>query len=104
MPAHSPSKNRKVIFVDDHYAVKILSRQIWKVIKFTACGIQADYYYRTSEIDIKNEPKVQEEMARIFADYDFVKGNPDKEVFSIGLKITKKLCWYKRVFRRCGYS
>ena len=50
-------------------------------MEFAACGILADYYYRTSDEDIKNEQKIQEETARIFADYDFVEKAPDKEIF-----------------------
>lgn len=62
-----------------------------EAIKFTACGILADYYYRTSEADIKDEPKIQEEAVRIFSDYDFVKGNPDKESFLSRIKDYKKI-------------
>lgn len=60
-------------------------------IRFTACGILADYYYRTSETDIKGEPKIQEETKRIFGDYDFVKGNPDKE------SLIKRIEKYKKI-------
>lgn len=52
-------------------------------MEFAACGILADYYYRTCEIDdnkdIKEKQSVQEEVERVFSDYAFVKENPDKE-------------------------
>lgn len=50
-------------------------------MEFVACGILADYYYRTCDVDIKDERKIQEETERIFSDYDFVKEEPDKEKF-----------------------
>ncbi|MBD5088732.1 MAG: hypothetical protein HDT30_07970 [Clostridiales bacterium] len=50
-------------------------------MEFVACGILADYYYRTCDVDIKDERKIQEEIERIFFDYDFVKEEPDKERF-----------------------
>lgn len=50
-------------------------------MEFVACGILADYYYRTSDVDIKDERKIQEETERIFSDYDFVKEEPSKEKF-----------------------
>ncbi|MDE5825304.1 MAG: hypothetical protein K2H91_11580 [Lachnospiraceae bacterium] len=46
-------------------------------MEFLACGILADYYYRTSELELKDIPKIQEETACIFSDYDFVKSDPD---------------------------
>lgn len=63
------------------YSFETEEEDMRETMKFAACGILADYYYRTSETDIKDEPKVQEETARIFSDYAFVKENPDKESF-----------------------
>ena len=52
-------------------------------MEFAACGILADYYYRTCEIedakDIREQQSVQKEVGRIFSDLAFVKENPDKE-------------------------
>lgn len=52
-------------------------------MEFAACGILADYYYRTCEIedakDIREQQSVQKEVGRIFSDLAFVKGKPDKE-------------------------
>lgn len=50
-------------------------------MEFIACGILADYYYRTSDTDLKDVPNIQEETARIFSDHDFVKSAPDYEAF-----------------------
>ncbi|MDE7414797.1 MAG: hypothetical protein K2N44_00485 [Lachnospiraceae bacterium] len=50
-------------------------------MEFLACGILADYYYRTSELELKEVPKIQEETACIFSDYDFVKSDPDYDLF-----------------------
>lgn len=50
-------------------------------MEFAACGILADYYYRTSDADIQGEQKVKEEIDRILSDYDFVKEEPDQEKF-----------------------
>lgn len=41
----------------------------------------AGYYYRTSDTDISNEPKICEETRRIFPDYEFIKKEPDKDSF-----------------------
>ena len=50
-------------------------------MEFAACGILADYYYRTSYVELKDVPKIQEETTRIFSDYDFVKSDPDYDAF-----------------------
>lgn len=50
-------------------------------MEFVACGILADYYYRTSDTELKGVPQIQQEIARIFSDYDFVKSAPDYEAF-----------------------
>lgn len=60
-------------------------------MEFAACGILADYYYRTSDADIREEQKIQEERERIFSDYHFVKEEPDKESFQ------KRVDEYKKV-------
>lgn len=52
-------------------------------MEFAACGILADYYYRTCEIkddeDIRVYPEVQREIERIFSDFAFIQEHPDKE-------------------------
>lgn len=60
-------------------------------MEFAACGILAGYYYRTSDTDIKGEPKIQEESKRIFSDYHFIKENPEKESFQ------KRMAGYKKI-------
>lgn len=60
-------------------------------MEFVACGILADYYYRTMDVDIKEEKKIQEETERIFSDYDFVKEEPDKERFQGRIEKYKKI-------------
>lgn len=64
-------------------------------MEFAACGILADYYYRTCEIDdnkdIKEKQNVQEEVERIFSDYAFVQENPDKE------KLWERIEMYKKI-------
>lgn len=58
---------------------------------FVACGIMADYYYRTSDSDIRNEPKIREEKERIFSDYEFIKKEPDKDSFNIRVRNYKSI-------------
>lgn len=60
-------------------------------MEFVACGILADYYYRTTNVDIKEERKIQEETERIFSDYDFVKEEPDMERFQERIEKYKKI-------------
>lgn len=60
-------------------------------MEFVACGILANYYYRTGDTDIKEERKIQEETQRIFSDYDFVKEEPDKERFLERIEKYKKI-------------
>ena len=60
-------------------------------IQFVANGILADYYYRTTDVDIEEERKIQEETERIFSDYDFVKEEPDKERFLERIEKYKKI-------------
>lgn len=64
-------------------------------MEFVACGILADYYYRTCDIeddkDIKEERKVQEEVERIFSDYAFIQENPDREKFLERVEQYKKI-------------
>lgn len=60
-------------------------------IEFAACGILADYYYRTTDAEVSGLPKVQEETTRIFADYDFVKGKPDRESLAARIEGYKKI-------------
>lgn len=60
-------------------------------MEFVACGILADYYYRTCDVDIKDERKIQEETERIFSDYDFVKEEPDMERFQERIEKYKKI-------------
>lgn len=50
-------------------------------MEFAACGILADYYYRTSDTELKDIPQIQEETARIFSDHTFVKSAPDYAAF-----------------------
>lgn len=60
-------------------------------MEFAACGILADYYYRTSDAELKDVPKVQEETARIFSDHDFVKSEPDYEAFRERINVYKTI-------------
>lgn len=60
-------------------------------IQFVANGILADYYYRTTDVDIEEERKIQEETKRIFSDYDFVKEEPDMERFQERMERYKKI-------------
>lgn len=64
-------------------------------MEFAACGILADYYYRTCDIDdkkdIRENPKVQEEVERIFSDYDFVLGNLDKKAMWERMEIYRNI-------------
>lgn len=69
-------------------AVYVLSHFIFDEVdeddikmEFAACGLMTDYYYRTSDTDVADEPKIKEETARIFSDYEFVKSNPDAASF-----------------------
>lgn len=50
-------------------------------LEFVACGILADYFYRTSDAELKDVPQIQQETTRIFSDYDFIKSAPDYEAF-----------------------
>lgn len=61
------------------------------VMEYAACGLLTDYYYRTSDTDVKNEPKIKEETERIFSDYEFVKGEPDAESFRKRVEEYKKI-------------
>ena len=60
-------------------------------MEYAACGLLTDYYYRTSDTDVKNEPKIKEETERIFSDYEFVKGEPDAESFRKRVEEYKKI-------------
>ncbi len=60
-------------------------------MEFAACGLLTDYYYRTSDTDAADEPKIKEETARIFSDYEFVKGNPDAASFRNRIAQYKKI-------------
>ncbi len=41
-------------------------------MEFAACGLLTDYYYRTSDTDAADEPKIKEETARIFSDLSLI--------------------------------
>lgn len=60
-------------------------------MEFAACGILADYFYRTSDTEVKDEQKIKEETERIFSDYDFVKTGPDAESFRERVEEYKKV-------------
>lgn len=64
-------------------------------MEFAACGILADYYYRTCEIkddeDIRVYPDVQREIERIFSDFAFVQEHPDKE------KLRERIATYRKL-------
>lgn len=60
-------------------------------MEYAACGLLTDYYYRTSDTDVKDEPKIKEETARIFADYEFVKNAPDAASFKNRVAEYKKI-------------
>ncbi len=60
-------------------------------MEFAACGLMTDYYYRTIDTDVKDEPKIKEETARIFSDYEFVKSNPDAASFRNRIAEYKKI-------------
>lgn len=60
-------------------------------MEFVACGILADYYYRTSNVELKDVPKIQEETARILSNHDFVKSDPDYDAFQ------KRIDAYKNI-------
>lgn len=60
-------------------------------MEYAACGLLTDYYYRTSDTDVKDEPKIKEETERIFSDYEFVKGEPDAESFRKRVEEYKKI-------------
>lgn len=60
-------------------------------MEYAACGLLTDYYYRTSDTDVKDEPKIEEETERIFSDYEFVKGEPDAESFRKRVEEYKKI-------------
>ena len=64
-------------------------------MEFAACGILADYYYRTCEIkddeDIRVYPEVQREIERIFSDFAFVQEHPDKEKLRERIETYRKL-------------
>ena len=64
-------------------------------MEFAACGILADYYYRTCEIkddeDIRVYPEVQREMERIFSDFAFAQEHPDKE------KLRERIATYRKL-------
>lgn len=60
-------------------------------MEFATCGLLTDYYYRTSDTDVADEPKIKEETARIFADYEFVKNTPDAASFKNRVAEYKKI-------------
>lgn len=60
-------------------------------MEFIACGILADYYYRTSDTELKDIPQIQEETTRIFSDYDFIKSEPGYETFQKRINIYKTI-------------
>lgn len=60
-------------------------------MEYAACGLLTDYYYRTSDTDVKDKPKIKEEAERIFSDYEFVKGEPDAESFRKRVEEYKKI-------------
>lgn len=60
-------------------------------MEYAACGLLTDYYYRTLDTDVKDEPKIKEETERIFSDYEFVKGEPDAESFRKRVEEYKKI-------------
>lgn len=60
-------------------------------MKFAACGILADYYYRTSDAELKDVPQIRGETERIFSDYDFVKSEPDYEAFQERINVYKTI-------------
>ena len=60
-------------------------------MEFVACGILADYFYRTSDADLEKIPQIQEEAARIFSDYDFVKSAPDYQAFQQRIDLYKEV-------------
>ncbi len=61
------------------------------VMEYAVCGLLTDYYYRTSDADVKDEPKIKEETERIFSDYEFVKSEPDAESFKKRVEEYKKI-------------
>ncbi len=79
-------------------AVYVLSHFIFDEVdeddikmEFAACGLMTDYYYRTSDTDVADEPKIKEETGRIFSDYEFVKSNPDAASFRNRIAAYKKI-------------
>ena len=50
-----------------------------------------DYFYRTSDTDLEKIPQIQEEAARIFSDYDFVKSAPDYQAFQQRINLYKEV-------------
>lgn len=59
-------------------------------MEFVACGLLADYFYRTSDTSLEEIPQIQNETARIFSDYDFVKSAPDYQAFRQRIDSYKK--------------
>ena len=79
-------------------AVYVLSHFIFDEVdeddikmEFAAGGLMTDYYYRTSDTDVADEPKIKEETGRIFSDYEFVKSNPDAASFRNRIAAYKKI-------------
>ncbi len=48
-------------------------------LDFIPCTLLIDYYLRTRYEELRKIPQIQAEISRIWADYDFVKGNPDAQ-------------------------
>ena len=46
-------------------------------VDFIACTILGDYYLRTQDGNLRDNPKVQEELARIWSDAEFVDNEPE---------------------------
>lgn len=60
-------------------------------MEYAAYGLLTDYYYRTSDTNVADEPKIKEETARIFSDYEFVKSTPDAASFKNRIAEYKKI-------------
>lgn len=58
---------------------------------FIACTVLADYYLRTCEEDIRQIPKVQEEIARIWSDFAFVQTGLNAEAAAERIRTYQQL-------------
>lgn len=46
-------------------------------VDFIACTILGDYYLRTQDGNLRDNPKIQEELARIWSDAEFIDSEPE---------------------------